>query len=297
MNAVWYKQKTMRGGGMLLMNRINFICFFLIILLLTGCGGSGMEDTKMNYNVFDDVPGTAWNKLSEKTIYFGHHSVGANIIDGVKALVAENPNLKLSIIETSDPAEIEPGVLAHSTVGENENPNTKIDDFATKIQEGVGKHADMAFFKLCFVDVNADTNALKLFNYYKDNMTSLKKSYPDVVFIHCTVPLLKKEKKSFFSWVKGLFGKNGGFFDNQHNEMRNKYNQLLRDEYHGKAPILDIATAQSTRTDGTRETFKMNGETYYSLVPAYTEDGGHLNEEGQRHVAKHFLLSLVNCVR
>ena len=47
-------------------------------------------------------------------------------------------------------------------------------------------------------------------------------------------------------------------------------------------PIFDLARAESTRPDGSRETFRYEGKDYYSLVPAYSSDGGHLSERGQR---------------
>ncbi len=38
------------------------------------------------------VPAETWQKLSQKKIYFGHQSVGNNIIDGIKDIMKENPS-------------------------------------------------------------------------------------------------------------------------------------------------------------------------------------------------------------
>ncbi len=59
-------------------------------------------------------------------------------------------------------------------------------------------------------------------------------------------------------------------------------------------PFFDIAKIESTFPDGTRSTFTKDGKTYYSMVPEYTHDGGHLNEMGRKKVAKQFLLLLAN---
>jgi lysophospholipase L1-like esterase len=69
---------------------------------------------------------------------------------------------------------------------------------------------------------------------------------------------------------------------------------LLRKNYEGKEPVFDLARIESTRPDGTRETFTQDGKTYYALVPAYTKDGGHLNKLGRKKVAEQLLLLLVS---
>jgi lysophospholipase L1-like esterase len=53
----------------------------------------------------------------------------------------------------------------------------------------------------------------------------------------------------------------------------------------------------STHPDGRRESFRMNGTAWYSLVPAYTDDGGHLNAVGRVHVAAAFVRAIAAAVR
>jgi len=60
---------------------------------------------------------------------------------------------------------------------------------------------------------------------------------------------------------------------------RGEFNRLLRERY-AEDPIFDLAAVTSTYPDGRRETFTLDGKTYESLVPAYTDDGGHLNAVG-----------------
>jgi hypothetical protein len=144
------------------------------------------------------------------------------------------------------------------------------------------------------VDVDAGTDIQKLFTEYKSKMLLLKKKYPKTTFIHFTVPLLKKSKASLKSLIKKILGKSVGFFDNQHNIKRNEFNDLLKNEFEGKAPIFDLAKVESMHPDGRMETFTKDGKTYYSLVPDYTDDGGHLNETGRKKAAEQLLLVLLN---
>ncbi len=59
-------------------------------------------------------------------------------------------------------------------------------------------------------------------------------------------------------------------------------------EYVGQ-PIFDLARHESTRPDGTRETFAVGGRVAYALAPVYTDDGGHLNGVGRRVMASHMV--------
>ena len=67
---------------------------------------------------------------------------------------------------------------------------------------------------------------------------------------------------------------------------------MLLKKYEGKEPILDIAKIESTFPNGTRCSFTRDGKTYYSMVPEYTYDGGHLNELGRKKVAEQLLILL-----
>ena len=78
------------------------------------------------------------------------------------------------------------------------------------------------------------------------------------------------------------------------NIKRNEYNEMIIKKYEGKEPVFDIAKIQSTFPDGTRCSFSKDGKTYYSMVPEYTNDGGHLNEIGRKKVAEQFLILLTN---
>lgn len=229
-----------------------------------------------------NIPESKLEKLSGKKIFFGHQSVGLNILDGVKDLIKENPKIKLNIVKTNEKADFSVPAVAHFFVGENTDPASKIRSFAENIEKGAGNNADIAFFKFCYVDFHAASDIEKVFLEYKNTMERLKKEYPRTQFIHITAPLTT-QTSAVKAIVKRLLSKP----DNNIN--RNKFNDLLRKEYDGKEPIFDLAKAESTYPDGSRASFTRGGAVYYSLVPEYTDDGGHLNEKGRKAVAVELL--------
>ncbi len=236
------------------------------------------------------VPQSAWQKLSQKKIYFGHQSVGFNIIDGIKDVMKEHPGIKLDIIKSSDASLLHAGTLEHSTVGKNFDPESKVAEFVKFLKKGLCNKADFAGMKFCYVDVRANTDVKNLFKTYEDSITQVEKDCPETTIIHFTVPL-KVSNTTWKTIVKKIIGRKTSREDNV---KRNAYNKMLLERYSGKEPIFDLAKVESTYPDGRRCTFKMDGNIYYSLVPEYTNDGGHLNELGRKIVAEQFLIFLAN---
>ena len=255
-----------------------------------------MSKETVKFPSIKDIPAAKWEKLSQKKIYFGHQSVGFNIIYGVKDLIKENPQVKLNIVETADQADFNYGLFAHSKVGKNTDPRSKIDAFANILDKGIGKKADIAFFKFCYVDVRTGTEVRNVFNDYKNIISKLMKAYPDTKFVHITVPLTSKPTglqglvRSAKNAIKKIIGR--PVFDYHDNIKRSLFNEMLIQEYDGKAPIFDLAKIESTFPDGTRCSFTKNRKTYYSMVPEYTYDGGHLNETGRKKAAEQLLILL-----
>ncbi|MDZ7833609.1 MAG: hypothetical protein U5L07_17825 [Desulfobacterales bacterium] len=237
--------------------------------------------------ILEGISDQQWKPVSDQKIYFGHQSVGFNIMDGVADIMEGNDAIDLTIKETSDLSDFDEPVFAHSRNGENRDWQSKIDGFHNKINNGLGDNADIAFFKFCYVDIKGETDVAKLFESYRQTMGELQKAYPDTVFLHTTAPL-KTTKTSWKTWIKKLIGKEL-IWEYADNIKRNEFNELVRGEYEASGKLLDIARIESTRPDGTRETFEMDGSTYAALVPSYTYDGGHLNETGRRMVAAYLL--------
>ncbi len=199
--------------------------------------------------------------LSRRAVYFGHQSVGYNIVSGAQALVGN----WLWFRETTNPFFVFEGVFAHSSNGSNGDPKGKTAAFAATIRGGVGARANIAFFKYCYVDISSSTNVADVFADYQSTMAALKSEYPNVHFVHVTAPLMT-----------------GANSDNPHRET---FNNLMRQAYAGVEPVFDLAKIESTRPDGTSETY--NGVR--ALVASYSSDGGHLNTTGSDVVAKALL--------
>ncbi len=253
-----------------------------------------MSQEKIKLPKLADIPASAWEKLQKKKIYFGHQSVGNNIIKGLEEIGRKNPHLRLNIVRIEKFAPLNAQGFYHSTIGKNDYPKSKIEAFSQAMDNEIGNTADIAFFKFCFVDITAKTNIEEVLNHYSKTMKKLQDKYPKVTFVHFTVPLLRRNKPSLKSYIKKLIGKGDGFFDDSHNIARSKYNQLLREKYMGKEPLFDLAMVESTYDNGSRCAFSKDGQTYYSLVPEYTNDGGHLNEHGQKIVAEQLMIFLAS---
>jgi len=268
-----------------------YVSVFILLTVILSCSGGKMDEKKIEYKSIKDIPESTWKKLSEKHIYFGHQSVGNNILDGIRDLMNEYPQIKLKIAETNNADDINFPVLAHTKIGKNFDPELKCSDFRNIIDNGIGNKIDIAFYKFCYVDVNSKTEVENIFKIYKETHYYVKHKYPDLKVIHVTIPLKSLQTGWKVSIKKILAMEIDGYVDNIN---RNFFNQKLIDEYGSKEPIYDLAAIESTRTDNKRVTFDMDGKTYYAMNPEYTYDGGHLNEVGRRVAAENLLILLVN---
>jgi hypothetical protein len=264
---------------------VLFSAVCLLALSSIFLAGGTMSQEAVSLSPVRNVPESQWQKLAGKKIFFGHQSVGYNIVEGLEQIEKQVPGIKLTIAEIKRASDLNGAEFAHAAIGENEDPHSKMQAFADYVEKGIGAKADIAFFKFCYIDINADSDIDTMFNEYRETMGQLKKKYPRLLFIHATVPL-KESKTSVRSLIKTALGKE------DQNIKRNRYNDMLRKEYGGKEPLFDIARAESTRPDGTRSSFTKNGTTYYSLATEYSDDGGHLNEAGQLAVAQELLILL-----
>jgi hypothetical protein len=272
-----------------LMKKIITPAFILFLLAAAGCERGEIVKDHFSYGDLNKVTLEKLDNLSRERIFFGHQSVGNNIMDGIQDILKEDSQIKLSIIASDKPEGLLPGTFEHFEIGKNEDPDSKINAFSKLIREGIGDKADIAFFKFCYVDITASSNVKALFKRYQETMAGLKAAYPDVIFIHVTVPVVRQPDKNIKYWIKKAIGRDTG---DGHNIARNRYNELLITSYEGKEPVFDLAKLESVAPDGTVSCFNDNGKRILSLCPAYTEDGGHLNEAGRRIIARQLIVFL-----
>lgn len=223
-----------------------------------------------------------WDQLSQKRVCFGHQSVGANLIDGITAVSAG----RLNIVESSTPVTLSCPVFAHFRVGQNRDPLSKFRDFAAVINAGAGERVDVAFFKLCYVDITAQTDIHGLYETYRSTMDSLVHAYPDVTFLHITVPL-RRITGGLLRWMREKW--EGCDREREGQVKRHAYNELLRSDYGVSGRLFDLAAEEAAYPDGRSAAIQYRGRTIPNLVSAYTDDGGHLNLSAAERIAGRLL--------
>jgi len=261
----------------------------LLFLAIAACQGDKEIDIRSQYSRVEKIPSAKWDALSNKKIYFGHKSVGQNIIDGLQDVMRIKPQVKLNLRETINPQDFNNPIFAHSLIGSNKNPSSKIKAFRDILESGAGEFADIAFFKFCFVDIDHGSDIGAIFKEYEETIVHLKNKFPKLEIITLTVPLLSRPV-DILTKVKKFLGRMR--WEEEDNIQRNMLNEMLRARF-GKS-IFDLAGTEATARNGKKVTFSKNGKEYDLLNKAYTDDGGHLNALGRQVVAIDLLLYLTS---
>lgn len=246
-----------------------------------------------------DQPGAAsgitkaeLDDVSQTNAFFGHQSVGANILDGVARVYSANGAPAPAVIELggSGRSADDAGVITHAFIGENEKPLLKIQDFAAKLRSGVGESVDVAMMKFCYVDITSNTNVDEVFASYRSTVAELQREFPRLTLVHATVPLTTPDQGVLGSLKSWFRGQNPEVADNV---VRERFNALVRNEY-GGSNLFDLAAVESTAPDGTRVGGRYHEQPYYELYHGYASDNGHLNDEGAQIVAAAWLKAIAN---
>lgn len=257
----------------------------LPLVQLTACGDSGDPATPISERIVSDEQ---LDRLAGRRIYFGHQSVGYDIVQGIGDILAARGDHGIRIVESKDPGAFEAPVFAHSAIGANEKPLTKVAEFSSFVRERLHGAVDVAFFKFCYADVRSETDVDKLFEAYRDSMGALSEAFPAVHLVHVTTPLtvIQSGPKA---WLKQFVGR-----PDLHalaNVRRAQLNALIFEAFQGQ-PVFDLAHWESTWESGEARSFDHEGRTFRSLVDDYSYDGKHLNQRGRRWIAAHLLAFL-----
>jgi len=222
-------------------------------------------------------PGDELRAFAASRVFFGHQSVGANVIDGVeRTFFAAGTAGLLTVTETREPVSTEGGFLAHAYVGVNGDPYGKLTDFQALLDGPVGSKLDIALLKFCYVDVVAETDVDAVFTAYSSMMADLERSHPSVRFLYTTVPLTTD--RGWKSTIKSWIG------DDDHmgpadNLARQRYNELVRLRFGSTGRLFDIAAVEATLAQDPTERHT-GSQVYYVLNKALAADAGHLNDLG-----------------
>jgi hypothetical protein len=223
--------------------------------------------------------------ISGKRIYFGHQSVGENILEGIGDLVRAGKDAHLNMVEIGKQSIPAGPFFAESRIGRNGDPDSKCKSFTGKVGDLAADSLDLAVMKFCYVDFTKDTDVKSLFALYRATIDSLRAKAPGVRFVHVTAPLTVPAP----GWKKLLKRALGrpetSVMDNA---KRNEYNDLLRQSFKGE-PMFDLAAVESTFPDGSRKEISYEGKTVYTLIGELSDDGAHLNRKGRDRAAKEFV--------
>lgn len=216
-------------------------------------------------------------RVAQQRIFFGHQSVGENVLDGLQRL-AGGAGVTLRI--------------ADKLIGENRYPLRKLEDFERALgAQPAG--VQVALMKFCYLDIDARTDVPALFELYRGTVEALKKKHPGTTFVHVTAPLTEVQG-GLKGLAKRLLGRAPyGLLENQ---RREQYNALLRQAYGSREPLFDLARVESTAPDGMVATADWQGKAVPRLAEANTDDGHHLNSAARLRAARE-LVSVIASIR
>jgi len=261
-----------------------------ILMLFTGCQKESFEKDQF-YRMYGrgtgDV-GSFIGQLMDQKVYFGHQSVGYNILDGVEQWQNET-GIVLSKSFTRDFSSGAETSIVHFRVGENGEPHAKIDDFVALVSQIPEEEKSIAFFKFCFADFNEDTDVDELFAYFSEKMLYLKDKHTNIKFVITTIPAMAVQK-GWRALAKKILGR--APYGYSQNISISEFNQKVLSEFKGILPVFDLAGIEVTRPDGTMETFRHKGKDYPCMPDYYASDYGHLNDFGARTVSYNLLAFL-----
>lgn len=246
---------------------------------------------------YDVVPASPaqLGTVSELTIFFGHQSVGRNLLAALPQVYSAEGLVAPQVVESEEPL-VGP-VFQHTNIHQNQDPLGKIAAFDRILRDGVADAVDVAVLKLCYVDFHEGDDIDHLFETYRSTLAALERDYPRVTFVHTTVPLTTDRgvRGRAEDRINRLLGR-GTRLGVEHNVVREQYNAKLREVYGNSGQLFDLAAIQSTQPDGTRLKGSLGGQTFYSMAREHASDSGHLNPDGAAIAVSALLATIARAV-
>jgi len=150
----------------------------------------------VDHTCVDDVDRTLSQQDLDKArtlkVFFGHQSVGNNIMDGLRDLAKLNPDRYACNIQRI----FNPNWYDHNhgfgeaPIGKNGSCSAKVEDFVKRMNEGLGERVDVAMMKFCFVDFTPKDNPEKDWRLYREGLETVEKAHPKVRVVWWTSPLM-----------------------------------------------------------------------------------------------------------
>jgi hypothetical protein len=272
------------------------VALVLAVTVVVGDRWSKAKSISIQGKVASAITTADLTVMARTRVFFSHFSVGMNVLDAVPGVYADH-GVSAPPIEQGR-AEPGPngGFIADKFIGEDvELP--QLEDFDRTMRGGMGRQVDVALMNFCWSDIFSDTDVDALFARYRDTMAALERDFPNVTFIHVTVPLttepgLFTELKTRLKTLLGRRDVRG----QPANVARERFNALIRGEYAGRH-LFDLAAIESTKPDGTRVSGRYDDQGYFALYDGYASDMAHLNAVGAKLAATAFLEAIAQASR
>ena len=269
--------------------RVGLSALALVLVASVGAGAllwsTSFPGEPLRIDPVENPPATRDDlaKVAELRVFFGHRSVGKNILDAVPAAYTAAGLPVPAMVDLGEASAL-PGegpMIADTRIGENGDPLGKLGNFDARLRAGLADQLDVAVLKFCYADITDDTDVPALFERYRVTLAALEGEYPEVTFLHMTSPV--RTEPTDLKWrVKELIRRPND------NAARERYNALMRAEY-GDDLLLDLALIEATAPDGSLTTVPHAGRQHLALAPANAKDPGHLNATGSLAVATRLL--------
>ena len=276
---------------------VAVIVLVLALALVMADRWSKEKSISIQGNVASAITTADLTAVARTRVFFGHFSVGMNVLNAIPGVYADHGVSAPPIERGGTQPGPNGGFIAHQFIGIEEDGKPPLQDFDRAMRGGMGRQVDVALMKFCWADIYSDTDVDALFARYRDTMAALERDFPNVTFIHVTVPLttepgLVTELKTR---LKTLLGRRDGR-GQPANVTRERLNALIRGEYAGRH-LFDLAAIESTKPDGTRVSGRYDDQGYFALYDGYASDMGHLNAVGAPLAATAFLEAIAQASR
>jgi hypothetical protein len=233
----------------------------------------------------------ALHRLADMHVFFGHQSVGRNILNGISKL-SEDADVGVRIGAIEHGVTVSEANILEAHLGKNGVPSSKVREFVRLMDAGIADQVDVAFMKFCYVDAAGTQDADTVLREYVSETERLEMQFPQTTFLYVTMPL-RALRTDLKRCIKGMLGIDRRW--RQENVERNHFNAMLRELKGSSGRLFDLARIEATRPDGSLEAFRLDGRVWEAMYPDYTADGGHLNETGRR-IAAEKLITLLSTI-
>ncbi|MCL2011448.1 MAG: hypothetical protein FWG75_01480 [Cystobacterineae bacterium] len=257
------------------------------------------------------APGTcqaapAPRDITRLYMFFGHNSVGGEIVSGLSNQVQGLRILSYTPTSITNTAgnhfgspTRQPGLLNVTTYGLYNTYNQaiqEVDAFTAHVRGIIngrgnipGQPLDIVFMKFCFLafyNMNSGQET-SLFNYYAEQMDILQRDFPSLIVVHLTQTTRPCAETQSYLHAANIRSMN--------------YRRLMLNRYASGGRVFDLTLAEATGANGNVNhcTYRdASGELVLGLrseyAPSSTSTDGHLNTTGRNTIARELANFLAN---